>query len=452
MNLRNEFTKIFITLIFILFLFLNTSKVFGYSKESLIGVIRQAGEDKNQSLRVQVVDPSGKTSNNSVFGESITAIRKDMISVQFQYNLSTYETVYTLTGSGTIEHDSPIAILRSASGTVEGTVEFKTKKAVRYRPGHECYAYFTAKFTDYWSSITQEITTEIKQTAGLCTGNDGFAIGLSNEVFGVFRKKRGQVEFYPQSSFNKDKIDGTGISKFNIDISSFNVFRITFGYLGVANVFFEVLSESGEWINFHRIDWSNTHGGTHINNPVLPIRFCIIKKTSEVDLTIELSTASCGAGITDGASQDAGDRFQTATNAKSVTANIETNILTLKITDEINDITNNVLSKLILLSAATEGTKTIKINIYKNASIGGTQNFSYINKGSSSLMLDTSGTTVEIGAGSILQSFSFAKSDSKQIDLSNLGIDFLKNETITFSAVSTANFDIDMSIRIKEEF
>lgn len=447
MNLSNKFTKIFITLIFILALFLNTSKTFGYSRESMTGVIRQAGEDKNKTLRVMGVDPSGKTFNNTVFGELVTATRQDSISVNFEYNFSTYEVDYTSLGVGTIEYSRPTLVLKAGNGT--GEVTARSKNSVRYRAGHETYSYFTASFTKYWDQITQEITNEIKQIAGLCTGDNGFAIGLSNEVFGIFKQKSGSIEFTSQDNFNNDKIDGTGITKFNIDVSKINVFRITFGYLGVANVFFEVLGNDGEWVLFHKLQWNNMYNTTHIDNTFLPIRFNITKNATE-EVTVEIQTASWAGGITDGGCLASGDREQFFSNIKTISATTLTNILTIKVTDEFENVENNVTSKLVFVSFASEGTKVVRIDIIKNATLGGTPSYAYKNKASSTLMYDTAGTTV--AGGEVKKSFALGKTDSKDSEFIIYKVDITKGDTLTFAAYSTGASDILVSVGFIEEF
>jgi hypothetical protein len=108
----------------------------------------------------------------------------------------------------------------------------------------------------------------------------------------------------PQVSFSVDTLLGVAGSLFSrnnvaeaINFTRFNIYRIRFGWLGIASVFFEALSPDGVWVTFHRILFPNTLLTASVANPNLPVSL-EISKTAADATNLQIGTACWAAGIT----------------------------------------------------------------------------------------------------------------------------------------------------------
>ena len=75
-----------------------------------------------------------------------------------------------------------------------------------------------------------------------------------------------------QSNFSDDKLDGTGISKMNIDLSKSNIFWIDFQWLGVGVTRFGVFDTNGRKILIHKFSNANANPSIYMKTASLPIR------------------------------------------------------------------------------------------------------------------------------------------------------------------------------------
>ena len=235
-------------------------------------------------------DFENKTAMNTLFGEATVGHRVDDVSVQFQYNISAADLkdpTGGVTGTASLIHATNKAQLHTGTGV--GTVELESLDAVRYRPGHECIAMFTADFTAGEANTYQHI--------GIKNDNDGFYIGYDETEFGLFRLNGGSEDFVAQDDWEYDKLDGTGPSGFTLVPTKYNIFKISFGWLGIAPIYYSVYAGAAKgWVLFHVIDLVNVQDTTHIENPSLPIS-ASAGRTSGTGSDLTINTSSWYAGV-----------------------------------------------------------------------------------------------------------------------------------------------------------
>ena len=84
-------------------------------------------------------------------------------------------------------------------------------------------------------------------------------IGLLYRTFSRVIEGQNQTNnFIPSSSFNIDKLDGTGPSRLILDPQKGNVYQIGFQYLGFGNAKFQIEDpETGNLIRFHELKNEN---------------------------------------------------------------------------------------------------------------------------------------------------------------------------------------------------
>ena len=119
----------------------------------------------------------------------------------------------------------------------------------------------------------------------------------------------------PQSSWNLDKMDGTGASKINLDFTKTQIFMMDFEWLGVGRVRFGFNVE-GVTYYVHELSAANSLTTVYMSTPNLPLRYQIINDGTGAASSIN---CICSAVISEGG------REEVATNGYVSTANASVN-------------------------------------------------------------------------------------------------------------------------------
>lgn len=233
-----------------------------------------------------------------VFGQLVIANRYN----QFEINYDTTDPdsisdiTVTKTSGGDASNLNGQAVFTSNANT-NGGVKAVTNLSTTYRPNSETYAAFTA----IWPSGG---LANSYQRIGVYDANNGFFIGYEGTAFGITLRKATVDTFTAQAAWNVDTLTGGVGSKYTrngvpeaIDFTKDNLFRVRYGWLGAAPIYWEVLSPDGEWVLFDIYRHPNTTGGTTINNPDLPMTLDI-QKTAAGATVLTMNTACWAAGTT----------------------------------------------------------------------------------------------------------------------------------------------------------
>lgn len=96
-----------------------------------------------------------------------------------------------------------------------------------------------------------------------------------------------------QEDFNIDKLDGTGPSGVNLDLTKLNVWQINFRWLGAGEMRFAVEDpDNGDMIFFHHIHYSNRNTSVHLDNPSLKVGYVVADLSGAGGSEISVSGAS----------------------------------------------------------------------------------------------------------------------------------------------------------------
>lgn len=247
---------------------------------------------------------SGGSSNEPValvaqdlFGSAVSGSRYNQVEIDFSATDPDAITDLTITKtvSGDASNSGGQAVFTSGTNT-NGGVKATTNTQIIYRPHAESFAAFTAIFTTGIASSYQRI--------GLYDDNNGFFIGYEDTSFGVTKRSGAVDTTTAQASFSEDTLSGQTGSGYTrngtpeaIDFTKDNLFRIRFGWLGAAPIYFEVFSPDGEWVVFHKIKHPNTAAVPTVQDPNLPITLDI-KKTSAGATALVMNSACWAAGTT----------------------------------------------------------------------------------------------------------------------------------------------------------
>lgn len=374
----------------------------------------------------------------SVFKSLRAEPRTDAISLNFQYVVPLLDLKLTFSSNSTLTQGN--AMMKLEAGTdwvVSSTIS--TNKSVNYSPGHEISTFFTAMFPTPGASGGHST-----RCIGLFDNNNGFAIGTQNTEFGISHIQNGAITFIPQSTFNIDKLDGSGQSNFILDRTKLNIFYIAFGWLGAAPPEFGIATEDGQWVPFHRIRYPNLYTIPSILNPSLPLSMAVSKYNSGSG-NLNLQTASWDATIT--GKEHALRTVTFGRNSSSVSGSTSQSHMTLKNRSSYagND-TPTTRVRLIYLNVSGQDTsnKMIRIQLFKNSQLTD-RGFVNVDDLYSVVATDTT-TTSYISTGTLV--FESSSQDQSEIwfKKNDLAIDIYPGETLSLgvsesgSGAVTANF------------
>lgn len=249
------------------------------------------------------VPTSGGTSGpidlvaQDLFGSAVSGSRYNQVEIDFSTTDpdSVTDLTVTKTVGGDASNSGGQALFTTGTNTNSG-IKAVTDTSVTYRPHAETFVAFTAIFTTGIANSYQRI--------GLYDTNNGFFIGYEGTSFGVTKRSGAVDTTTAQASFSQDTLTGGASSGYTrngtpeaIDLTKDNLFRIRFGWLGAAPIYFEVFSPDGEWVVFHKIKHPNTAAVPTIQNPNLPITLDI-QKTGAGATVLAINTACWAAGST----------------------------------------------------------------------------------------------------------------------------------------------------------
>jgi hypothetical protein len=187
-----------------------------------------------------------------------------------------------------------------------------------YMGAGETYALFSCTFTAGVSSSYQRI--------GIYDTSNGAFIGYEGTTFNITTRNNGSDVSVAKASWNVDTLTGAAGSKFTsggtpvaITLTNLNVYRIRFGWIGGAPIYFEVLSPDGEWVTFHVVRFPNSSTAPSFRNADLPITLDI-QKTAAGATDLQMLTA-CWVGGT------VSERDDLAVIAQGSQTSINNNIL-----------------------------------------------------------------------------------------------------------------------------
>jgi len=373
----------------------------------------------------------------TAFGDERVATLRAEVGWTFNYNVNSDLVTTTTTGGGSVTTSNSLAVLQTGAAT-SSSAAISTLSALRYSPGLGALVRMTAVFTTGVTGSSQLI--------GVGDSQDGFFFGYVGATFGVLRRVNGTDDFIPQSSWNRDKFDGTGSSGVVLDPTKGNVYTIQYQWLGFGNINFFIESPQGISILAHRIEYPNNNVSPSILNPTLPLTAQVANTTNNTNMTLQTSSAM---GLIEG---DVGQALTTRNSAQGSSTSVLTEgaILTILNKTTFQGKTNRVRILVDFVSVSSDGTQPVKVRLVKNATLGGTPSFTDVSTNTSVVAFDTAGTTVT--GGKTVLSFQLQRTDSVHLFVESLNMTLNPGETLTIAASSTAPAIVNASISWAEFF
>jgi len=382
---------------------------------------------------------ASQTFQTTAFGDLDTACSSPRIQIQFPYNINTDEIVIATTGSGVVSFSQPFAVCSTTAAT-GSTASLSSKNNLHYRTGQGGTCLLTAVFTPGVSGSTQ--------LAGLANSLDGLFFGYNGDTFGINRRYNGMDNWIPQSSWNMDKMDGTGSSRVVLNPSVGNVYKIQMQWLGFGNIrFFIENAAAGTFVLVHMIEYPNTFTDTSLLNPSMQINIQANNTANNTNIVVKCPSMAAfveGVLINTGLVNSINSGLKAITEAQSA-------VMTIRDNSTFNGIANYKRVRPTNLALFCNDDDVVW-SLILNATIGGSPLFANINANTSVVSYDITGTT--IAGGRTLATYFTQNNNAVYIDLSNLQFDLNPLDRLTIAAKTMTDDGITAAATInwKEEF
>ena len=267
-----------------------------------------------------------------------------------------------------------------------------------------------------------------------------FSIQSTGTTAGTFAETRAGAAvtdtWIPQSTWNGDKLDGTGPSGVTLDPTKGNIYQVDVQYLGFGTVSFKVeVSQEGnnaDWVTVHTINNPNTKTAVNVTQPSFPLTFATYNIGTASGQT-RMKTASY-AGFIAGIHRLTGPRHTFFNNATSSTS-IYVPLFTITNSIVYGDRANQSVAYLLSVSgAAKSNTGITTFYVVKNGLLGGTPAFGK-HADSSVMLIDKSATSVTFDNDDVAWSATVSEAGQFVFAFDD-NIDIQPGETLTLAVRS----------------
>jgi len=257
-----------------------------------------------------------------------------------------------------------------------------------------------------------------------------------------------------QSSWNGDKLDGTGPSGFTLTKTNLNVFQIGIQYLGAGCITFQVEvpasdGNNGTFVTCHTINFPNSSTTTSVSQPSFPFTMAAYSGGSTTDVSV-----SCGsfAGFVEGKQKLIGPRMTYTRSSTAVSTSSYYCLMTIRNERVYGGRANQSVVRLLSAGGAHDDTTPVTLFLIRNATLVGTPSFTAWSTNSSTYV-DTAATTCTITNNEqIIFSMPIGASGSSLFAFED-DITLQPGETVTLAAqtvTGTSSWTI-MSLNTRED-
>jgi hypothetical protein len=287
------------------------------------------------------------------------------------------------------------------------------------------------------------ISSSVYFVSGRANPYTGSYSATGNSVVGTFSVvQSGSAAnsiIVPQSSWNIDTCNGTGLSGFNINPQKGNVYQIGFQYLGFGNAFFAIENPAtGRMIPVHMVQNANARTTPVLKNPQASVR--LVSSNYGSTTNVKPKSASMAA-FTEGMMKKLDPRFAIANSFTNYNSTPDAPIIALKANRVYNDVSCFSEFDILRIAASNESaSRTLTVSLYKDAKIGGNVNFQYTDSNNSavSYALLTVGTnTVDVTGKIPFLTFNIGAASAQTINIGEEELVFNVGEIVVITVHTT---------------
>ena len=299
-----------------------------------------------------------------------------------------------VSGSGTTStHSAAMARTQLAVGaTTAGRRVRQTFQSFNYQPGKSQLIYLTGVLGAGESGITTRI--------GLGDDDNGlfFECDDGTVSVNVRTKTSGSVvnNTVAQTAWNKDTLDGNGLSGLNADWDKALIFLIDYEWLGVGTVRFGVIVDAKVYY-VHQVDNSNAIANVYMSTPNLPLRYEIENDGTGGAYTLD---HICSTVISEGGNDAFGIQRSASTDGTGVTCSTEDITYAIIGIRLKSGYTHSVVKMIRAEMAIHSASKYGRWDIILNPTVAGT--FTYSDQTNSAIQVATGATANTVTNGTVV--------------------------------------------------
>lgn len=203
-----------------------------------------------------------------------------LIELKSTYGISTLRDITTETGTGTVTNTPGDSEYRLRVQAASDVAALESAERGRYVPGYDALAGIGVR-------IPADPVGDMVVNWGLFDGTNGFYFGVDATGVYVAIERGGSVTKTYQSSWNVDKLDGSGSSGITLDISKGVIYNIQFTWYGYGVIQYKVVLPDSNGVQqtiiVHR---TSPDSQTSVLDPNLPLRAEVISNTDTTDYSV----------------------------------------------------------------------------------------------------------------------------------------------------------------------
>ena len=407
------------------------------------GQFKNVRIDNQQHLEVNASNPK------TAYDELPVAQYSPVAQISFPYNINTDIVSVTETAGGTVAQATNMAVLNT-SATTASSATVTSIGQIPFRPGQGHIARLSCLFDGVPTSTGY-------MGIGIGDADNGFGFLLDSAAFNISYRTDGVPQpNIPQTSWNVDKMDGTGPSGMTLDVTKGNQYQISYGDgFGCVNFSIENAS-TGDYVLVHILHVANMRTTPSTYNSTFPLRAEVSNGGGTADLTLSVASMSGfieGVNVIESTHGVVNSKGFTITKAWTTT---EQHIGSwINNSDVFGGTGNNkVYCKLNAIAFNNDTSKTATVRIYEGMTVA-TPSPTPINALTSVMSFDTAGTITPATGKLIFEAY--AEKDGKSgkfIDMTALNLILTPGATYTaVCLLSAANTNpVSMALFWSEDF
>lgn len=320
--------------------------------------------DLDDNVSINWNDSNGSV-NTDGFHRPIFSSKRNVFEYSFRYTNDPTVWDISTTGSATETLNTDTAQVRLRTTTASGDEAIKQSfRYIHYVPGNSLTVYMTVNFNIDDSNCRRRV--------GYFDDLDGVFFEHDGTNFKVVRRTSTSGSAVdnstPQSSFNIDKLNGTGYSGKTLDLTKQNIFVMDIAWLGSGRIRYGIdFGDKLVW--FHQDNVANTITTPSMQSGTLPVRY-EIKNNAAVSANQDLFL-TCVAVMTSPQSESIilGNQIPINTGTNEISINTtETYIASVRLNPTYNRASAKPLEFRLL---STSGTKAVVWRIRYNSTLTG---------------------------------------------------------------------------------
>ena len=357
-----------------------------------------------------------------------------VFDAQFTYNLLPFRVEMVTSGTGaTIAHDptNRCAKLDFAATPNGGTAYAQTYEFFRYQPGRSQLIFAGFNFRAKVASVTKFV--------GYSDGINGvefFVVGTGSLSFRILSATTAGNQVVAQASWNLDKLDGTGASGHNLDISKNQLLVIDMQAAGRIRVGFNI---DGVIVYAHEFRAANRSANPFLQYSSLPLRGGMTT-TATATATMDLLHA---AVMSEGGSAEPYGLPRTAKATVVVGNGVATHAISLRPTTTFEGLVNRNTLALHSLDVLVTGNAPVEVTVAVGQALTGTTTF--VAPAASAFEINTAGTLSGTPALGVETSYVPATNSAKGAVQRNL----LQRIPITLNAAGAQRLNGTLTVILK---